>query len=193
MSRSTIYNNNNIYTVIFIILYCWQNIDCDFTLCVYTSIKLNSIQFIILPFKLTESSISEEDYEGMVEWLKHHVEPLHKVKEFMGKTSVKRASTTGTLWSTGGCYSERAPKANWYTGMVSISCQSTQSTKVGSACVCPIAYSIDSLIQLNFLPWQNWEIRRPPPLIFWSHFADKLSITFLIQCFRFFAEYHIGC
>ena len=27
-----------------------------------------------------------------MEWLKHHVEPLTKVKEFMSKTSVKRAS-----------------------------------------------------------------------------------------------------
>ncbi|CAB3987566.1 Hypothetical predicted protein [Paramuricea clavata] len=50
--------------------------------------KSKLVQFTSLP----ESSISEEDYEGMVEWLKHHVEPLTKVKEFMSKTSVKRAS-----------------------------------------------------------------------------------------------------
>ena len=89
----------------------------------------------------------------MVEWLKHHVEPLHKVKEFMGKTSVKRASWIREHSDLPvGAILKEHPRLIDTPGMVSISCQSTQSTKVGSACVCPIAYSIDSLIQLNFLP-----------------------------------------
>ena len=37
-------------------------------------------------------STANEDYEGMTEWLKHNVEPENTVKEFMKKTSIKRAA-----------------------------------------------------------------------------------------------------
>jgi hypothetical protein len=39
-----------------------------------------------------ESTLTEDQYEGMVEWLKWHVEPLWKVKEYIEKTSTKRAA-----------------------------------------------------------------------------------------------------
>ena len=35
---------------------------------------------------------TNEDYEGMTEWLKHNLEPESTVKEFMKKTSIKRAA-----------------------------------------------------------------------------------------------------
>ena len=34
----------------------------------------------------------DDDYEGMVEWLKHHVEPVETVQDYMEKTSIKRAA-----------------------------------------------------------------------------------------------------
>ncbi|XP_028417993.1 uncharacterized protein LOC114542716 [Dendronephthya gigantea] len=41
---------------------------------------------------LPECIISDDEYMGMVEWLKHHIEPLSKVKQYMKKTSISRAA-----------------------------------------------------------------------------------------------------
>ena len=38
-----------------------------------------------------ECTISDEDHDGMKEWLKNHTEPSAKVKQYMEKTSIKRA------------------------------------------------------------------------------------------------------
>ena len=45
-----------------------------------------------MAFLFTACSISDEEYEGMIEWLMHHIEPLSKVKEYMVKTLIKRAA-----------------------------------------------------------------------------------------------------
>ena len=37
-------------------------------------------------------NINTDDYEGMIEWLKHNVQPQVKVKEYMKKTAIKRAA-----------------------------------------------------------------------------------------------------
>ena len=39
----------------------------------------------------TESNLSEQDLEGMVEWLKSNTEPEAKIKDYMEKTVKKRA------------------------------------------------------------------------------------------------------
>ncbi|XP_028392503.1 uncharacterized protein LOC114517060 isoform X2 [Dendronephthya gigantea] len=49
----------------------------------------NLVQIASLP---AESNISIDEYEGMVEWLKYHIEPLNKIKDFLKKTAIKRAS-----------------------------------------------------------------------------------------------------
>ena len=41
---------------------------------------------------ITLQKFSQEEYEGMVEWLKHHTNPPKKVKEYIEKTATKRAS-----------------------------------------------------------------------------------------------------
>ncbi|CAB3977881.1 Hypothetical predicted protein [Paramuricea clavata] len=40
----------------------------------------------------TTCTLPDDDYEGIVEWLKHHVEPVETVQNYMEKTSIKRAA-----------------------------------------------------------------------------------------------------
>ena len=51
---------------------------------------LDMVNLITISF-LAACNTSQEDYKGMVEWLKHNVDPDNTVKEYMKKTSIKRA------------------------------------------------------------------------------------------------------
>ena len=42
-------------------------------------------------FAITESDLPSEQFQSMIEWLKHNVAPSSRVNSFMEKTAVKRA------------------------------------------------------------------------------------------------------
>ena len=45
----------------------------------------------------SETSLTSEEFESMVEWLRHNVAPLSQVRTFMEKTAVKRAELIRSL------------------------------------------------------------------------------------------------